>query len=129
MRRELNFKMVKVDDNVIDLFFDNPEDTKAAFRAIKGYLGPNLSDGIFLIAKPDYAIVLTKSNGAWAVWMEKMRKFVSYDVVPINGRYRMIVENGTLVSADSINLPMLLPTNTTMLLSKNDNLTMVGKGV
>ena len=129
MKKDLYFKVVKVDDNVIDLFFDTPDDTKMAFRAIKGYLGHAASDGIFLIAKPEYAIVLTKSNGAWSTWSKKMRRFVNYEQVPLCGRYKMTVVNGTLIDADSVNVPALVSANMTMLPQKKDNLTMVGKGV
>lgn len=100
MEKKLFFKIVRVDSNLIDVFFDTPAETKTAYRAIMDVLGDNTA-GIRLIARPEYAIILDRSQGGWKAWKGSIMQFVSDKVLNTEGKYSIIIRNESLVSTVS----------------------------
>ena len=111
MEKKLYFRFIKVDDNLIDLFFNSPEVTKEAYMAIRRFLGEEDCEGIMLIAKPNWAILLDKYKGAWITWMNKMMSFVNDDFASTEGRYYLKVIEGNLVPCKAEYLPMTMESN------------------
>lgn len=97
MEKELFFEIVRVDDNLVDLFFDTPAETKTAYRAIMNVLGDD-APGVRLIAKPKYAIILDRSQGGWRVWQQNIMRLVSDKILKTEGKYSIVVRNGSLIS-------------------------------
>lgn len=115
MEKKLFFTIEKVDDNLIDLFFDNPEDTETAYFAVMEYLGDE-TDGVTLIAMPRFAIVLERLKGAWATWIKHlMPLFVNDEFFATEGRYYLKVIGGHLVPCKSEYLPIALEANSNYL--------------
>lgn len=110
MEKKLFFTVKKADENLLDLFFDSPEETKIAYKAMRRLLG-NKTDGMMLIAKPEWAIILEKNRGAWFTWLTHMMAFVNEDLFATEGKYYFRVIEGHLVPCKSEYLPMAVRTN------------------
>lgn len=100
MEEKLSFVATRVDNNSAVMLFDNPKDTKTAYRIIKAFLGEE-GVGIYLVAKPQYAIILDKFQGGWYIWKKIMRQFVTGD----EKKYFLTIRDNRLVSK---HLPMVL---------------------
>lgn len=107
MEKKLFFTVKKVDDDLIDLFFDNPDDTKLAYKAIRNYLGEEIN-GVSLIARPVFAIILERAQGAWNMWATRMMSFVNDEPYESEGRYYLKVIDEYLVPCNSEYLPAVL---------------------
>lgn len=104
MEKELFFKIVRVDSNLIDVFFATPAETKTAYRAVMDALGDN-AFGVRLIARPEYAIILDRSQGGWRAWKDNIMQFVSDKTLSTDGKYSITIRNGSLVPTVSRYLP------------------------
>ena len=70
---KLYFEVIRTDSNTVTLKFNSPHETKLAFRAVVDLLDD--PDGIFLIAKPSYAIILKMNKGGWVKWRRDVTPF------------------------------------------------------
>lgn len=100
-KRELYFDVERTDSNTVTLIFNNPQETKLAFRAVTDMsllLRP--STGISLQAKPIYAIILDERKGGWAAWTRSIMPYVT-EVKPTE-RYRLTLIGGKISNKKTI---------------------------
>ena len=105
-RRELYFNAERTDGDTITLVFNNPHETKLAFRALVDLVGANM--GICLQAKPTYAVILDRLKGGWVIWLRLVIPYIT-EVEPTK-RYRLTLMDGK-ISNGKVTHPVCIYSN------------------